>query len=404
MQWPFLQPHPPQLCQPFSQFHHCTPMILFAQKQQKLIVGGWVWFLDSREAQSIHPLQKKKLVTGRENPWKAISNDNSSTHNSVTLISIPQSFPCQPECQPESSKKAKSTERQDSYRKKRWIIFFNLMKKVMQPHRALQYPMQDASLWLRCIIPKPFHHIMALIILASIEMLHPLCKGQLGTLSSNLLIIPPPPAMYNTHIPPWPYLVLLFLLQQNFNFGTICARISSCCEQPISLNGVDMMNTTTILLWISCRGEIDMTIMARKKVCDDATHLVSLPCFTSFFSPSSPSLQFSTHNPYHHGLWFFFFFSSTFSSAFQQVLITILLVILVLLYPSLQLSNMFLVLTTNLLVILFLLHFSSAFQHDFNTILLVILLLLHSPLQLSIHEWPPPTSPHHHCFLWWYKN
>jgi hypothetical protein len=90
-------------------------MILFAQKQQQLIVGGWVWFLDSREAQSIHPLQKKKLATGRENPWKTISSDNSSTHNSVTLISIPQSFPCQPE----SSKKAKSTERQDSYRIKR---------------------------------------------------------------------------------------------------------------------------------------------------------------------------------------------------------------------------------------------------------------------------------------------
>jgi hypothetical protein len=34
-------------------------MILFAQKQQQLIVGGWVWFLDSREAQSIHPLQKR---------------------------------------------------------------------------------------------------------------------------------------------------------------------------------------------------------------------------------------------------------------------------------------------------------------------------------------------------------
>jgi hypothetical protein len=43
-------------------------MILFAQKQQQLIVGGWVWFVDSREAQSIHPLQKKKLGTGRENP------------------------------------------------------------------------------------------------------------------------------------------------------------------------------------------------------------------------------------------------------------------------------------------------------------------------------------------------
>jgi len=41
-------------------------MILFAQKQQQLIVGGLVCFLDSREAQIIQ--QKKKLVTGRENP------------------------------------------------------------------------------------------------------------------------------------------------------------------------------------------------------------------------------------------------------------------------------------------------------------------------------------------------
>jgi hypothetical protein len=46
-------------------------MILFAQKQQQLIVGGWVWFLDSREAQKPTSSAKKEIGNWKRESMKS---------------------------------------------------------------------------------------------------------------------------------------------------------------------------------------------------------------------------------------------------------------------------------------------------------------------------------------------
>lgn len=63
---------------------------------------------------------------------------------------------------------------------------------MVEPHRTLQNPMQDAASRLRRIVPQAFEDIVARVILPRIEQLHALRECGLGARRCYVVVAPPP--------------------------------------------------------------------------------------------------------------------------------------------------------------------------------------------------------------------